>query len=272
MEKTNIIIFGANGMLGRYVSCYFDKHYNVIRITRKDIDIEKCNSNDLVNLLKEKKINDITYVVNCIGIIPQKHSLDSTKLYIKINSLFPHLLSHACSNLNMKLFHITTDCVFSGNKGNYNEYDTHDETNIYGVTKSLGEPDNCCVIRTSIIGEELEGKKSLFEWVKSNKDKKINGFTNHYWNGITCLQLAKILHEIVKGNKYFFGVRHIFSPNSVNKYELVNMINDIYKLNIIIDRKETNKIDKTLMTIYPNIFDIPDIDIQIKELSEFKLY
>ena len=102
--------------------------------------------------------------------------------------------------------------------------DVHTATDIYGTTKSLGESQKSTIIRTSIIGEELTGQNSLLEWIKSNKNKTINGFANHYWNGVTCLTLSKIIKSIIDKKDYWTGVRHIFSPNTVTKYDLCKYI------------------------------------------------
>lgn len=159
------------------------------------------------------------------------------------------------------------NCVFSGDDGNYNEKSPHDCTDVYGKTKSLGEPENCTVIRSSIIGEEVGQTRSLIEWVKSMKDKSANGYINHKWNGVTCLQMAKIFEDIIANNKYWKGTRHIFSPNTVNKYELVQMISDAHSLNVNLTPVEgPTKCDRSLSTIYDdNLFNIPDLKTQIEE-------
>ena len=151
----------------------------------------------------------------------------------------------------------------------YDENSKHDETSIYGVSKSLGEVGNACIIRTSIIGEELSNKKSLLEWVRNHRNGTINGYLNHYWNGVTCLTLAKIIKRIIDEGIYWKGVRHIYSPNIVSKYELCCYINQIYQLDInIIPTNLPEKCDKTLISIYPPLFVIEDLQIQIREQME----
>ena len=105
---------------------------------------------------------------------------------------------------NCQVVHISTDCVFNGKKGNYNEEDDHDCLDVYGKTKSLGENPDLTIIRTSIIGEEITNKRSLVEWVKSNTSKEINGFIKHFWNGVTCLQLAKIIYKIITNSHIIY--------------------------------------------------------------------
>lgn len=264
-----IYLFGSNGMLGNYIKKYFKK-YNIVSYTRNDYDINMLTYNNLNLFFENNNIKKDDIIINCAGVIPQrnKNNID----YYNANTIFPLLLNKICEIKNIKLIHITTDCVYSGKKGNYNENDKHDETNIYGISKSLGENCNSTIIRTSIIGEEIHNKASLLEWVLKNKNNIINGYTNHYWNGITCLELSKIIEKIIINNLYWKGVRHIYSPNIVTKYELINYINDIYKCNITIKKYKTDKdINKSLNSLYDtnNIFEIKDIKLQIKELYDY---
>ena len=267
-----LFVFGSNGMLGNYIIKNLSKDYQVIKLTRKDYDLSKLSIDSLSELLKYKNIQKDDIVINCAGVIPQasKQRGLNTRLYFTINSLFPVVLSQICDKFEAKMIHVTTDCVFSGKDGNYDENSLHDETNDYGTSKSLGELCKATIIRTSIIGEETINKRSLLEWVRSNRGGEINGFTNHMWNGVTCLQLSKIIEKMIREKFYWEGVRHTFSPRSVSKYELVSLINEIYDLNIKVNKFEmANLIDKTLTTIYKtnDIFNIPELKIQIQELK-----
>lgn len=149
-----IFIFGSNGMLGNYVKSYLSKSYEIIPMTRKDYDLSKLSIDSLTKLLRNKNIKKDDIIINCAGVIPQastQRSLD-TKLYFTINSLFPIILSQICDKVEAKMIHITTDCVFSGKDGNYDENSIHDEINDYGMSKSLGELCKATIICASIIG------------------------------------------------------------------------------------------------------------------------
>ncbi len=265
-----ILLFGASGMLGNYLYSYFkDKCICVYRS-----DLTDLSYSSIKYIFDLYSINNNYVVINCIGLITQT-GIKSSNDYININSIFPNILSSICNEYNCQLIHPTTDCVYSGNKGLYDENDIMDETGIYGITKSLGEPQNACVIRTSIIGEEINHKYSIVEWVKKNANSEVNGYTNHFWNGITCLQFCKIVDYMINNNLYWKGVRHIFSPDIVSKCELIELINDEYNLNIKINKHETEtKVDKTLVSKYDTykIFDIPSMEQQIKEMHNFKFY
>jgi dTDP-4-dehydrorhamnose reductase len=264
-----IFVFGSTGMLGTYVSKYFsNKGYEVVPISRKNIDITKITD----KMLMDSTISKGDVVINCAGLIKQRSGTTEYD-FIKINTMFPHMLAMACEAKGAKLIHVSTDCCFDGACGGYNENDKHNAADVYGRSKSLGEPSNATVIRTSIIGEEKSNFLSLLEWVKSNKDSTVNGFTNHYWNGITCLKFAEVCEYIIKNNLFWAEVKHIFSPNIVSKYELIKMISDIYNLNIEITPVECqNKCDRSLTTVRKSIIiPVEDLKIQIQKMKKFKI-
>jgi len=272
VSSKKVLVLGANGMLGRYVVKHLlNNNHFVISYTRKDINAQHTRGLDLANDLYQHRPE---VVINCIGLIKQRKNITPLQM-TAVNSIFPIKLAEACEFIGIPMIHITTDCVFDGKLGSYDETHKHTAIDTYGKTKSIGEPKNATVIRTSIIGEEPLGQKlSLVEWIKSQSGKNINGFMNHFWNGITCLQLAKIMEEIIEKDLYWKGVRHIFSPISISKFELVNMINDSYKLKLNI--KSTNADSFCNRTLKSNhdectFFEIPDIWEQIKEMKKFNL-
>ena len=110
-------------------------------------------------------------------------------------------------------------------------------------------------------------------FLKSQKDKCVNGYNNHLWNGVTCLQLSKIIGQIIAERTYWQGTRHIFSPTHVSKYELVEMISDIYNLNITVNKYDTDEpIDKTLDTTYNTckLLNIPELHSQLIDLQQYR--
>ena len=262
-----IILFGSNGMLGTYLDRYLSTKYDIVRLTRKDIDISEVNESILFSFL-ENRMDEGDVIVNAAGVIKQReyNLLDM----ILVNSVFPNQLSKFKSKFNCDVIHFTTDCVFSGLKGEYNENDLHDCVDDYGKSKSLGEPSDITVIRTSIIGEENQNKKSLLEWVKSNYGRTINGYDNHLWNGVTCLEASKIVDKIISQNIFWDGVRHIHS-NTVSKFELVSMINSIFDLGLTINKISTpEKCFRNLSTTYNNLIE-KDLYNQLVEIKKFKI-
>ena len=264
-----IYVFGYTGMAGRYISTYLKKKFIVKGFSRKQLDAKTISENELYTLIENK----CDIVINCIGDIQSRLDTPNILNAILVNSVFPQKLSNVAKKTKTKMIHITTDCVYSGKVGNYTEHDEHDVSDTYGRTKSLGEPKNCTIIRTSIIGEEVNQARSLIEWIKSMSNKKTNGYDNHFWNGVTALELAKIIEKIISNNSYWMGVKHIHSPNSVSKLELLNIVNNVFNLNIKISPLTTSKsINRTLKSIHDiSNYNIPKIEDQIKEMKSFNI-
>ncbi|MAF37253.1 NAD-dependent dehydratase [archaeon] len=212
------------------------------------------------------------YVINCIGVIKPYFKENDPHKYkrIYVNSVLPHYLSGYAMSCGVKMIHISTDCVFSGKRGSYTEDDLHDAEDEYGNSKSLGEPQNCMTLRTSIIGEELKEKVSLLEWVKSNKDKEIKGFTDHLWNGVTTHQYGEICKKIMSEDLYENGLFHVFSPRTVDKHELVSLINDNFDVGAnVLQSQSGNPVNRALATnkLLNSKLNIPDIADQIKTIA-----
>lgn len=263
-SMTKVLVLGASGMLGKYVSTYFTQtgKYEVTSIGRSQFDA-------VVDKLSSLQIQNYDIVINCIGVIKPLVSKVGILNTTLVNAVFPHLLANECERTGTKLIHITTDCVFSGKIGYYLESSDHDALDVYGKTKSLGEPDNAMVIRTSIIGEEIGSTRSLIEWVKANNGNTVDGYTNHTWNGVTCLELAKFIDRCIVNNVHWTGVRHVFSPSPVTKRELVELIALNFNIILNIVDKETNPpVYRTLSTVYEPMID-KSIAMQLRELSTF---
>ncbi len=263
-----IILFGSNGMLGSYLKSYLELEHTIVEITRKDIDLSVVDEAELLSFLT-KKISKGDIIVNAAGVIKQRsyNTLDM----VMVNSVFPHILAKFKGQVGCNVIHITTDCVYDGFSGAYVESDAHNCTDEYGRSKSLGENLTITNIRTSIIGEEKHNKRSLLEWVRSNRDKTIDGHENHTWNGVTCLELSKLISQIIKNNAFWTGVKHVFSPDIVSKYTLVSMINEVYDLNITINKKSTdNHCYRNLSTVGDRMIGKP-LYTQILELRDFNL-
>jgi dTDP-4-dehydrorhamnose reductase len=268
---TRIAVLGSTGMLGHKVFEHFSnlEGYEVFGSYRNESVAPAKNSFAFdAESPNWSIIPECDYVLNCIGVI-KPFMKDNTIGAIKINSLFPWALSGWCEDNNTRLIHITTDCVFSGNDGSYTEDSLHDCLDDYGKSKSLGEPTNCMVIRTSIIGEEIHKNASLIAWAKTQKGKSVNGFLNHHWNGVTTLEYAKVCQQVIEQELYEVGLHHAYSPQSVNKFELLQIISDRFELDLNISAFETpNSCDRTLASNKQliNKLHISSIQEQIREL------
>ena len=238
---------------------------------------------DVFNKKSYKNIEAIKphYIINCIGLIKPKISINSSKSNIqcfKVNSILPMYLSNNFKS--SKIIHISSDGVFDGFKGNYLETDKTSCADIYGVSKNMGEikKKNVMNIRCSIIGFEKKTSNSILNWFLKKNSKQINGYTDQFWNGITTHALSKICIGIINNKLFRNGLFHIFSKNKVTKYKLLCIFNEFLDNNYkkIKPVNSGNPINMTLATNHKRyIFKIwkssgykshPTIKYLIKEL------
>ena len=262
-----LIILGANGMLGSMLSFVCRKQgYPALRVTRSMFDALK----DPVTKL-DKYFDAPCCVINCIGAIPQKKYSDQD--YKILNTKLPLELSKLCELKHAPFIHVSTNCVFSGKISDCDENSTPDATDSYGLSKFNGEPMYGMILRCSIIGPERCSKAGLMEWFLQNDETSVNGFTNHYWNGLTTYELSNVIIQCVSNNCVSNGIFHLHSEKTVSKYELLCQLKMIFKKSITIVPKET---DDTKYYTLKSINTMPQktIDKQLEDMvriyNEFK--
>jgi len=270
-----VIVLGSNGMAGHIITQYLKQYgHEVITMAKTGADFAFDIENTLMVKAFLDNIPSVDYIINCIGLLV-KDSQQRPDRAALINSWFPHFLEHRYSGTHTRIIHLSTDCVFSGSKGNYIETDLHTEIGVYGKSKSLGELNNNkdVTFRMSIIGPELKQTGTgLMNWIMNNPSKEVFGWVNAQWNGITTLQLAKSINDYML-NPCYAGVYHLVSPVSVNKFELLTLMNDIYNLDKTIIRtfgpKPVNKILVDTRKLVKSV--IPAYNIQLVELKNFAI-
>ena len=260
-NKIRVLILGGSGMLGHAVFRHLSQDpklevYATIRnpLAKKDfsaaqhkhilIGVDVENTRSLSATIKRIKP---AVVINCIGIVKQLEDSHDALKSIPINALLPHQLANICQMTGARLILISTDCVFSGRKGNYTELDFADCEDLYGRSKLLGEIANSphvLTIRTSIIGHEIASKNGLLEWFLSQKGE-VSGFKNAIFSGLTTTELARILKDIILHEKNLFGLFHV-STKPISKYDLLQLIAKIYQKNIKIKPRSEPKINRSL--------------------------
>lgn len=271
----SILILGSTGMLGFGVLSSMIKYKKIklgvtvrskkkLKYIKKKFPFNKVERFHLLNLAKinQKKINKIVdeydYIINCIGVIKPEINIKSSKSIknaIFINSVFPKMLSNSILNNNKKIYQIATDCVFSGKKGKYNEKSKHDDLEIYGISKSLGEINckNFFNLRTSIVGRELLTKKSLIEWFLDQK-KGVNGFENHNWNGLTTKAFGEFIYTLIINEIKTPNMLHVIPRNILSKYKLLKIFKQKFKTKFKINKyKAKVTIDRSLSTNHVKI-------------------
>ena len=260
-----IIILGSNGLLGNTIIRYFFENFNyeTYGFCRDSSKLGFLNKNDFkrIKIVKDifntedlkKKIEKIKpdVIINSIGITNKIKNQNSNFIQkiIHINSLFPHQLQQLCLQLDIRLIHLSSDCVFSGDKGFYSEQDNPDPIDIYGKSKLLGELDyeNTITIRKSVIGHEISSKNGLLEWFLK-QEGEVKGYKKAIFSGITVLELAKVIDMHIIPNQNLRGVYHV-SGQSISKYNLLKIIASEYKKVIKIIPNEEVKIDRSLNSI-----------------------
>jgi len=181
-----------------------------------------------------------------VGVVKQLPEARSPIPSISVNALFPHRLAEMCSERNMRLIHISTDCVFSGNKGQYVESDISDANDLYGRTKFLGEISgkNCVTIRSSIVGRQLSGTSGIIEWFFSQKGQ-VRGYRKSIFSGLTTYALANIIRILIEGHRSVEGLYHV-SGEPINKYDLLKKLKKALKLDIEIIPDDHVVVDRSL--------------------------
>lgn len=204
------------------------------------------------------------WVINASGVTIPFAGQD-VKATLFVNGVFPHLLAH---HWESRLIHISTDCVYDGREGGYDENSRRSPTDIYGMSKSIGEPEECLTLRTSIIGRELHGFTGLVEWFLKQGGKTIQGFGDHFWNGITTKQYAKICWQIMnEPGLERRGIHHIYST-TLPKYEMLCAFKKHFKVDVNIEEAKGSPKDRTLATVKPlnRLLEVPPFGEMLNEI------
>lgn len=272
-----ILVIGIKGMAGHMIYNYLEetKLFDVYGIARNIPDTKNIFNVDVSNTVQVEKViqeGTFDYVVNCIGILNEDAEENPSKA-IWFNSYFPHFLEEITKNTNTKVIHISTDCVFSGDKGNYTEDDFKDGIGFYAQSKALGEIVNekDVTIRTSIIGPELnENGIGLFHWFMSQPvTSNLRGYSKAYWSGLTTLELAKVIVQICK--QEITGLIQVAPSEKIDKYSLISLFNKIYRDNKIeIQPFDEYTVDKSLISVRTNFdFKVPTYEEMLIEQKEW---
>ncbi len=234
----NILVLGHKGMLGHMVVKYLtDKHHSISVINDKYPTDE----------FKQYVLNfDGDYIINCIGAIPQKTN------QFNINHELPIWLD---INSKCKIIHPGTDCEMDNDE--------------YGISKQIASnyikkySINTKIIKSSIIGPELNSKSSLLEWFL-NSDTDVKGYTKAMWSGVTTLEWAKQCLNLIN-NWDEYKVENIIESTCVSKYDLLNLIKEIFNKNINIIPEDKISINKCLKGNIKSF----DIKTQLQELKNY---
>ena len=257
----NVLVLGVTGMLGSAVFKILTKKHDVYGTVRNhsaasffadDLSpnvniiagVDVLDQDVLVALLADVKPD---VVINCVGLIKQLPNAKDPLVALPLNAMFPHRLARLCGLQGSRLIHISTDCVFSGDKGMYTELDESDVKDLYGKSKYIGELhdySHCVTLRTSIIGHELNSNTSLVDWFLS-QEGQVKGFSRAVFSGLPTAELARVIREYVLPNPELNGLYHV-SAEPIDKCRLLNFVKDVYNKKIDIIPDDSVVIDRSL--------------------------
>lgn len=271
-----VLVLGSTGMLGHQVVLKLTQNpdFEVFDLSFRNKFRDETIICDVTDFKKlGQVIEDIRpdFIVNCIGILI-KGSNENPKNSILINAYLPHFLSGECDKIGAKVIQISTDCVFSGKKGGYQDSDFRDADDVYGRGKALGEinSEKHLTLRTSIIGPELKKNgEGLFHWFLM-QNGKINGFSEAYWGGVTTFQLAKCIEVAINNN--LSGLLHVSNGKKISKFKILELFKKIWKKDDVeIQKIESKVVDKSLQVSSSFDFNIPSYEKMFLELYEWML-
>jgi dTDP-4-dehydrorhamnose reductase len=253
-----VLILGGSGMLGhqlwRVLSSRFDTKATLRRLEptlASLFDPQRITTGvaaeDFDSVVRAIAKTRPTVVVNCIGIVKQQGAAKDPVPCLTVNSLFPHRLAQLCQAAGARLIHVSTDCVFSGKKGNYTETDPSDAEDLYGRSKLMGEVQGpgCLTLRTSIIGRELQTKQGLIEWFLSNVGRSVAGYRNAIFSGLTTAALSELIAQVIEKWPQLEGLYHV-AAEPISKFELLKLVRSVFRMDITIVPDDAFRCDRSL--------------------------
>jgi dTDP-4-dehydrorhamnose reductase len=258
---TRILILGVSGMLGHVLWRQCADHLDAWGTVRGAADVapgladgaraERILGNvvaeDTESLATALERSSPDVAVNCVGIVKQSGEAKDAARMIEVNSLYPHRLARACEERGVRLIHVSTDCVFSGRRGGYDESELPDPADLYGRSKLAGEPEGPGVLtlRTSMIGWELSTQRGLLEWLVSQEGETVTGFRRALFSGPTAAELARLIARIADDHSALEGTLHL-GAEPISKYDLLLKLREALGLRIEIVGADEPRIDRSL--------------------------
>ncbi len=277
--KKKILILGSNGMLGHIINLHLrslNDFFTVTDVAREshflkpDVQLDVTNFAELLKLYNRLK-PDI--IINCVGVLNSKAE-NCPANAVLINSYLPHFLEKITETQFCRVIHISTDCVFSGGRGDYSENDFTDADNYYGRTKSLGEikNDKDLTIRTSIIGPELRTNGiGLFHWF-SIQSGVIQGYSEVFWTGLTTIELSTAIVHCIQSD--VTGLYHIVNDSKISKYDLLNIFKSVFSKSAVTLIKPCSlyRYDKSLINTRSDLdYKVPSYQVMIENMKSWIL-
>ena len=268
------LILGCNGMAGHMISLYLkEQGHDVLGFALTESTLVDSAAGDAqdAGFMKELiGVDKFDTIINCIGLL-NKTCDEHKAAAVYLNSYFPHQLSELTDGTQTQIIHMSTDCVFSGKRGQYTEDDLKDGQTFYDRTKALGEIENDkdLTLRQSIVGPDINKNGiGLLNWFMQQHGV-VQGFTGAMWTGQTTLQLAKTME--VAARERVHGLINTVPDSSISKCDLLDLFNKyIRKEKITIIPNDRMAADKSLIrTRWDFDYKIPDYETMVAELADW---
>jgi len=261
-----ILVLGASGMLGSEATKVFGEKAEVFAAIRSEEELERLGvtasklgivddhllvgfdarqPESVIPILEAAKPD---VVFNAAGIISQQPDSRNTALMIEVNSVWPHALAALCEQRNIRLIHISTDCVFSGKRGGYTEEDVPDARDFYGRSKLLGEVTDSptsVTLRTSIIGWQFGPQVSLIGWFASHRNEPLKGYNQAIYTGLTTRAFCETVRDVVVPDPLLSGLYQV-SSEPIDKYSLLKLLAEKMDWIVDITPDAAHQVDKSL--------------------------
>lgn len=255
-----VLVLGGSGMIGHRMWLACREHFDTFVVLRRTLANQP--GADLFDPARVIEGVDLTddgalgrallrarpdVVVNAVGLIKQHRGAGEGEAAIALNAALPHRLAGFCRSAGCRLIHLSTDCVFSGQQGNYAETDLPDPPDLYGRSKLAGEVAGPAIltIRKSAVGRELAGHYGLLEWLLAQSEGPVRGFTRAVFSGLTTGELAETVVRLIADHPDLEGVRHVAAP-AIAKYDLLLLVKEAFGLPTRIDPDDAVRLDRSL--------------------------
>ena len=228
---TRVLITGASGLLGINLALEAIKNYEVVGVIHeqpltepgfKTIQADLLEPNTVSQVLDELKPD---WVINCAALAGLDDCERQPDLAQRLNAVMPGRLAGEAAKRSLRFLQISTDAVFDGLKGNYDEEDSPAPISVYGRTKRLAElavkamHSHALIVRTNFFGWSINAQRSLAEFFYNNLSmgNPVPGYIDRIFCPLLVTDLAGILLELIEKN--LRGIYHACSSDYLSKYE-----------------------------------------------------
>ena len=255
-----ILIFGGDGMLGHRLLAHLGaRHETRVTLRRALADYAghglfgQDNAFDRTDVRDAGRVAAVVSgfrpdaIVNAAGIVKQRPEAHEVAISEEVNARFPHRLARLARDHGARLVHLSTDCVFSGEKGNYAESDPPDPVDVYGKTKLEGEVSapGAITLRTSMIGTELDRKAGLVEWFLAQRGKTVKGYRKAIFSGFITAELARLIEMLIVHHPAAHGLYHASSA-PISKLDLLRGLERRLGLGVRLEPDDAVACDRSL--------------------------